>query len=112
MMRRIAVDNLPIIEPTEGVRYQSACCDGRQIRVVEFAPGFREADWCSKLHVGYVLSGQMEVEFANGIEVFSIGDALMIAAGDVHRVRVMDGPVRLFLVEETEEGTAMEPYNP
>jgi quercetin dioxygenase-like cupin family protein len=100
MNRRIAFDNLPLIEPVAGVRCQSVLCDGRQVRVVEFAPGFRETDWCSKLHIGYVLAGQMEIEFGDGIETFSTGDALMIAAGDMHRARVIDGPVRLFLVEE------------
>jgi quercetin dioxygenase-like cupin family protein len=100
MKRRIAFDNLPSVETAEGVRCQSVHCDGRQVRVVEFAPGFQEANWCSKLHIGYVLAGQIQIEFHDGIETFSTGDALMIAAGDVHRARVIDGPVRLFLVEE------------
>jgi quercetin dioxygenase-like cupin family protein len=100
MMRRIAFDKVPSTEPSEGVRCHSVLFNGRRVRVVEFARGFREAEWCSRLHIGYVLTGQMEIEFGDGTETFSAGDALTIAAGDVHRARVIDGPVRLFLVEE------------
>jgi quercetin dioxygenase-like cupin family protein len=84
----------------EGVRAKSADQGGRQVRLVEFAPGFSEAEWCPKAHVGYVLAGCPEVVFAEGVEVFSQGDALVIPAGDRHRARVVEGPVRLFLLED------------
>jgi hypothetical protein len=47
------------------------------------------------------LKGRLEIQFTDAIEVFSAGDALMIPADDKHRARVIDGPVRLFLVEES-----------
>ena len=56
-------------------------------------------EWCSKARIGYILMGQLEVTFTDAVEVFMPGDALAIAAGDMHRARVIEGPVRLFLVE-------------
>lgn len=99
-MRRIAFDSQPLLEPAEGVRCQTVLRGGRQFRLVEFAPEFCESDWCRRAHLGYVLAGRMEVEFGDAVEVFSTGDALVIDADDQHRARVVDGPVRLFLVED------------
>jgi quercetin dioxygenase-like cupin family protein len=100
MTRRIALDSPPQLELAKDVRGQAVVRNGRQIRFVEFATGFSEADWCHKGHVGYVLAGRLEIEFTDAVEVFSAGDALMISADDKHRARVVDGPVRLFLVED------------
>jgi quercetin dioxygenase-like cupin family protein len=100
-MRRIIFDGCPWLEPAEGVRCRNVeLGDGSLVRLVEFAPGFRETNWCGRAHVGYVLAGRMEIEFGDTVEEFSIGDVLAIDAGDIHRARVLDGPVRLFLVEE------------
>ena len=101
MMRRIDFDSLSWAEPGEGVRAKSVNQRGQQIRIAEFAPGFRKVEWCCKAHIGYVLAGDLEVVFADGAEVFSPGDALIIAAGDKHRARVIKALVRLFLAEES-----------
>jgi quercetin dioxygenase-like cupin family protein len=98
-MRRIVPDDLPWVSPTEGVRYKSTVRDGHKVRLLEFAPGFADADWCCTAHTGYVLDGRLEIAFAEGIEIFSAGDIIMIDEGDKHRARVIQGPVRLFLVE-------------
>jgi quercetin dioxygenase-like cupin family protein len=99
-MRRITLDSLPLVEPVVGVRYRAAVHGDRQIRLVEFGAGFREAEWCGKAHVGYVLAGRLEIEFGDAVELFCEGDALNIDAGDLHRARVVKGPVRLFLAEQ------------
>jgi quercetin dioxygenase-like cupin family protein len=99
-MRRINFENLPFLVPTEGVRCQTVLLGGRQIRLIDFAPGFCEKEWCSKAHIGYILAGRLEVEFDNAAEVFALGDGLVIEAGDLHRARVIAGPVRIFLVED------------
>ncbi len=103
-MSRINPNNLAWVEPAEGVRYKAAVRDGRQVRLVEFALGFCEAGWCYKGHTGQVLDGNLEVVFADRTEVFSRGDFILINAGeeDKHRARVIDGPVRLFLVEDVQ----------
>jgi quercetin dioxygenase-like cupin family protein len=101
-MPRIDLLSLPWIEPTAGVRFKSADRDGHRVRLVEFASDFSEAEWCRDAHIGYVLTGCLEILLAGGAEVLSAGDALMIGAGELHRARVVEGPVRLFLVEAVE----------
>jgi quercetin dioxygenase-like cupin family protein len=104
--RRLDFEALPWDAPAEGVRSKAVSRDGRHVRLVEFAPGFLDPEWCRKGHAGYVLEGRLELAFADGAEAFSPGDALVIPAGDAHRARVVEGPVRLFLVEEAEPGAA------
>ena len=75
---------------------------GKRFRLAEFDAGFVEADWCRKAHSGYVLTGDLEIEFDSGREQFHPGDALSIPPGEHHRHRahVASGTVRLFLVED------------
>lgn len=102
MTRRIDPDRLPWIEAAEGVRYKSIACDDSKIRLLEFAPGFIDTEWCHKAHIGYVLEGTLEIAFTEGSERFTSGDTIAIRAGDAHRARVMEGPVKLFLVEDEQ----------
>jgi hypothetical protein len=99
-MRGIHPDDVPWTEPAKGVRYKSTTRNGRKARIVEFAAGFSDADWCRTAHTGYVLAGRLEIAFAEGPELFSAGDIIMIGESDEHRAKVIDGPVRLFLVED------------
>ncbi|MHC4499416.1 MAG: cupin domain-containing protein [Planctomycetota bacterium] len=58
---------------------------GRKLRLVEFSKEFVEPDWCSRGHIGYVLEGQMEVNFDGKVIVFGPGDGIFIPAGEKHR---------------------------
>ena len=98
--RRIDLASLGWDNSAEGVRSKAVLRDRCQIRIVEFAPGSSDAEQCGRGHIGYVLAGRLEVTFADGTETFVAGDALMIRAGDLHWTRVVEGPVRLFLVEQ------------
>lgn len=98
MPRRIDFESLDWIQSAADVRFKAVSRDERQIRLVEFAPGFVEEEWCGKSHIGFVLAGRLE--FADGLEAFSTGEAFVIAAGERHRARVIEGPVRVFLVED------------
>ena len=99
-MRRICLEDISWTEPASNVRYKAALFGNRKVRLVEFATGFAEAEWCCAGHIGYVLSGRLEVEFSDSTEVFEAGDIVAIGKDDKHRARVVEGPVRLFLVEE------------
>jgi hypothetical protein len=70
-MRRIPFDVIPVIESPDGVRSQMALRDDHRLRLVEFAPGLREAEWCIRSHIGYVLAGRLEVDFGDTVEVFN-----------------------------------------
>jgi len=38
--------------------------DGRVIRLLEVSPRWKEFEWCTKAHVGYVTSGKLMLDFA------------------------------------------------
>jgi hypothetical protein len=120
---------IPWIESAPGARYKMFKHEGKQIRLVEFRRKFVEPDWCRKGHIGYILEGQLEVEFADvastlcgqvsppdrapasepGCQVrtpdstiFVAGDGVFIPAGEIHKhkARAVTEVVRLVLVEE------------
>ncbi|MHC4499685.1 MAG: cupin domain-containing protein [Planctomycetota bacterium] len=88
--------------PTAGVRFKAYEQDGKKLRLVEFTRGFVEQDWCRKGHIGYVLEGQMEVNFNGKVIVFSPGDGIFIPAGEEHkhRGRVFTDKAKVILVED------------
>ena len=88
--------------PAEDVRFKAYEQDGRKLRLVEFAKEFVEPDWCRKGHVGYVLEGQMEIDFNGEAIVFGPGDGVFIPAGEGHKHigRVLTDKVRAILVED------------
>jgi quercetin dioxygenase-like cupin family protein len=102
--RRIDFGSLVWQTPLPGVRYKAFQHGNRRIRLVEFSKGFVEPDWCRKGHMGYVLSGEMDVDFDGHVVRFSAGDGLVIPAGEEnrHKARVLTDVVRLFLVEDAE----------
>jgi len=79
--------------------------DDRRLRLVEFTKEFIEPDWCTKGHIGYVLEGQMDVDFAGHVVHFSAGDGLFIPAGEEarHKATVITDLVKLILVEDAEQ---------
>jgi quercetin dioxygenase-like cupin family protein len=74
---------------------------GVLVRLVEFARGYREAGWCTKAHTGYVLSGELDIEFRHGMVRATTGDALVIPTGALHehRAHVVGEVARLILFE-------------
>lgn len=85
-----------------GVRVKIHQLDGKQLRVVEFTSDFVELDWCKRGHIGYVLEGQLQIDFNGRQVVFNPGDGLSIPAGEEHKhkAKVLDGVARLVLVED------------
>jgi len=85
-----------------GVRYKVQKQGGRQIRLVEYSKDFAEPDWCRKGHIGYVLDGQMEIDFNGTVLTFKPGDGLFIPAGEKnkHKMTVLTRVVTAILVED------------
>lgn len=102
MDNRIDFDSLAWEEPMGGVRFKAYQKEGRRVRLVEFARDFVEREWCTKGHIGYVLSGEMEIRFSGEVIHFGPGDGLFIPAGseNKHMAKVLTDTVRLLLVED------------
>ncbi len=100
---KIDFESTPWQAPAVGVRAKIHDQDGKRLRLVEFTGEFVEPDWCRKGHIGYVLEGELEIEFNGTVVVFSSGDGLFIPPGNdnKHRAKVLTDVVRLILVEET-----------
>ena len=76
--------------------------DGKKVRIVEIKREDEHAEWCQTGHIGFVISGELEIEFRDETVKFKEGDGLAIPAGEVseHRPRAISEKVLLFLVEE------------
>jgi len=101
-MYRVDFHATPWVAAAAGARYKVQKQGGRQIRLVEFSKDFVESDWCRKGHIGYVLEGQMEVDFNGTAVTFMSGDGLLIPAGEKckHKLTVLTSVVKLIMVED------------
>jgi quercetin dioxygenase-like cupin family protein len=99
---KIDFESMEWEEPADGVRFKAYEQDGKKLRLVEFVREFVEPDWCTKGHIGYILEGQMEIDFDGKKEVFGPGDGIFIPAGEEHRHkgRVLTDKVKAILVED------------
>jgi quercetin dioxygenase-like cupin family protein len=75
--------------------------DGQCLRLVEYSAAM-PPHWCTRGHVGTILSGRFEIEFAGGTEVFVEGDGVDIPPGESHRhrARALTETVLALFVEE------------
>lgn len=98
---RLDFGEIPWEEPASGVRFKALSREGRKLRLVEFASGFIEEDWCTKEHIGYVLEGTIDISFPGMSVRFSAGDGIFILGGEAekHKASVVGEKVTLILVE-------------
>ena len=89
-------------KPTPGVLEKAVVQSGKKLRLVEFTKDFVEPDWCRKGHFGYVLEGELEIDF-NGISIKAKkGDGIMIPAEEKakHKAKILSPSAKLVLVED------------
>ena len=98
---RVDFASMPWEQRAAGVRCKAYEQDGRRVRLAEFTKDFVEPDWCTKGHIGYVLEGEMELDFHGRIVTLHAGDGLFIPPGGEHghKVRVLTDAVRIVLIE-------------
>lgn len=98
---RVDFESMPWEQPAAGVRFKAFERDGQKLRLAEFTKKFMEADWCTRGHIGYVVEGEMEIDFHGRIVTFRPGDGLFIPAGNEHghKARVLTESVTVVLVE-------------
>jgi quercetin dioxygenase-like cupin family protein len=58
--------------------------------------------WCEKGHIGYVLEGRIEIEFAHECHVYSSGDGVFIPNGPEHKHKgkIISETVTIVFVED------------
>ena len=100
MTRKLNFEAIPWTESLPGARSKNWADNKRRVRILELTDDFVEPDWCPKDHVLYVISGDVEIEFAGNREQFKTGDAAVIARGDKHKARALTPTARLLLIEE------------
>jgi len=88
--------------PAVGVRFKAYEQGSKKLRLVEFTKEFVEPDWCRKGHIGYILEGQLEIDFDGKAIPFGPGDGIFIPAGNKHKHkgRVLTDKVKAILVED------------
>ena len=99
----IEFEKLDWIQAGSGAKYKEYVNGTQKIRLLEFIEGFVEEDWCIKGHVGYVVEGEMKIDFNGQIVNYSKGDGLWISAGTEQQHKVLidqGGRVLLVLFEE------------
>lgn len=92
---------MPWEQPAAGVRFKAYVQDGRRLRLAEFTKEFVEADWCTKGHIGYILEGELQIDFHGRVVTFRSGDGLFIPSGGDHghKAKAITEVVRIVLVE-------------
>ena len=99
---KIDFESMPWESPVVGAKVKAYEQNGRKLRLVEFTREFAEPVWCTKGHIGYILEGQLEINFDGKIVVFGPGDGLFIPPGEKHKHigRALTDVVKIILVED------------
>lgn len=72
----------------------------KRVRLLKLAPGFQEQDWCHRGHTGYIIDGQLTLEFENDQVTYQPGDVLLVSVGQPHKASTNSQPAILFLVDD------------
>lgn len=88
--------------PMEGVRHKYFDQNGTRFRLVEYSKDMRE-HWCEKEHYGYLIDGEMEIEFDDRREGYSAGDGLILPSGSTyrHKARLISEKALVFFIEKS-----------
>lgn len=99
---RILFDELEWQDGIHGARFKAFRDGAKQLRLLEFTSEFVEPDWCEKGHIGFVVQGELELDF-RGLPVrYPQGSGIYIPTGSAsaHKARSVSPTVTLFLVED------------
>jgi quercetin dioxygenase-like cupin family protein len=83
---KVDFDKLTWESPIEGVRHKYIDQNNLRIRLVEYSKDM-PLHWCEKGHYGYLIEGQMEIEYENSKIIYKPGDGIFIPDGPDHKHR-------------------------
>jgi quercetin dioxygenase-like cupin family protein len=93
-------EELVWVSPIAGVRHKYMDQDKLRLRLVEYSQDM-PPHWCEKGHYGYLIEGQMEIEFENSSIIYKPGDGIFIPDGPEHKHcgRVLSEKALVFFME-------------
>jgi quercetin dioxygenase-like cupin family protein len=68
-------------------RVKIARAAGKQVRLFEMGPGFVEPQWCTRGHIGYVVSGEYVTDLDGDTWIMHTGESFILPPGTRHRSR-------------------------
>jgi quercetin dioxygenase-like cupin family protein len=94
-------DTLEWESPIEGVRHKYIDQNNVRMRLVEYSKEM-PPHWCEKGHYGYLIEGQMELEYESSKIIYKSGDGIFIPDGPdhKHRGRLISEKVLVFFIEK------------
>jgi quercetin dioxygenase-like cupin family protein len=94
-------DKLEWESPIKGVRHKYMDQNNLRIRIVEYSKEM-PLHWCEKGHYGYLIEGQLEIEYENEKIVYRSGDGIFIPDGfdHKHRGKALTEKVLVFFMEK------------
>ncbi|MEW6236760.1 MAG: cupin domain-containing protein [Candidatus Omnitrophota bacterium] len=86
--------------PIAGVRHKCFDQNRLRLRLVEYTQAM-PPHWCEKGHYGYIIEGELEIEYDKETITYKSGDGLFIPDGleHRHRGRVLSEKVLVFFME-------------
>lgn len=99
---KVSFDALEWQPALPGARFKAYKDGNKQLRLLELTTEFIEPEWCEKGHAGFVVKGELEINF-NGSKVrYPEGSGIFISSGiaSAHKARAISATVLLFLVED------------
>jgi|WetSurMetagenome_2_1015567.scaffolds.fasta_scaffold104034_2 quercetin dioxygenase-like cupin family protein len=99
---RVPLKDIPWESPAPGVRNKSFNRNGQRLRLVEFSDTFVEDEWCTKGHIGYVLEGELSIDYNGRSVKYAPGDGIFIEEGaeSKHKAIVPRGKKALLILVE------------
>ena len=101
-MYKVDFDMVEWQSPMTGVRHKKLCQNNRCLRLVEYSAEM-PPHWCERGHIGYLLQGEIEIEYESGKHLYREGDGIFIPSGSDHKHRAIihSAVAKIIFVEET-----------
>ncbi len=100
--RKIEFSKIAWEDSAPGICSKSYVRNGVKLRLLKLERGLSHPEWCETGHIGYVVEGEIEIDFNGDPVRYGKGDSLLISSGpdEKHIPKPLSETVALFLVED------------
>jgi len=97
---KIAFSKMDWESPMQGVKCKSYVNGDKQVRLIQYTKEMPQ-HWCDKGHFGYILEGEIEIEYSDVKHIYKSGDGVFIPDGEEHKHkgRVISDSATVIFVE-------------